>query len=179
MAPKAQVTAASKRTATPPPKKKEVVPTPRPPEAAAKPAATKAVAPSEEKAPNLKSEWGNIALLCLLYTLQGIPLDSTTTRPSTRTLTGLFLAINFLCATQDIAVDGWALTMLRKENCNYQATCNAAGQTFGALDGGKEKPLPPEEEPEGIRDAYMQMLRMTGLRPIQFPSLRKDEDQTR
>ncbi|CAK9057471.1 unnamed protein product [Durusdinium trenchii] len=62
-----EVTAASKRTATPPPKKKEVVPTPRPPEAAAKPAATKAVAPSEEKAPNLKSEWGNIALLCLLY----------------------------------------------------------------------------------------------------------------
>lgn len=44
-----------------------MVPTPRPPEAAAKPAATKAVAPSEEKAPNLKSEWGNIALLCLLY----------------------------------------------------------------------------------------------------------------
>lgn len=53
------------------------------------------------------------------------------------------MLINFLCATQDIAdawhevpqlldeVDGWALTMLRKENSNYQATCNAAGQTFG------------------------------------------------
>ena len=39
--------------------------------------------------------------------------------------------MNFLCATQDIAVDGWALTMLRPENATYQATCNAAGQTFG------------------------------------------------
>jgi len=52
-------------------------------------------------------------------------------KPAINTLTALFLAMNFLCATQDIAVDGWALTMLRKENANYQATCNAAGQTFG------------------------------------------------
>jgi len=35
------------------------------------------------------------------------------------------------CATQDIAVDGWALTMLRKENVGYAATCNSVGQTLG------------------------------------------------
>lgn len=46
-------------------------------------------------------------------------------------LTIMFISMNFLCATQDIAVDGWALTMLRKENTSYQAICNAAGQTFG------------------------------------------------
>eukprot|EP00928_Gymnodinium_smaydae_P054383 TRINITY_DN38167_c0_g1_i1.p1 TRINITY_DN38167_c0_g1~~TRINITY_DN38167_c0_g1_i1.p1 ORF type:complete len:445 (+),score=31.24 TRINITY_DN38167_c0_g1_i1:63-1397(+) len=46
-------------------------------------------------------------------------------------LTIIFFSMNFLCATQDIAVDGWALTMLRKENASYQGVCNAAGQTFG------------------------------------------------
>ena len=30
-------------------------------------------------------------------------------------LTGSFFALYFLCATQDIAVDGWALTILREE----------------------------------------------------------------
>lgn len=52
-------------------------------------------------------------------------------RPQVASLTLLFLAMNFMCATQDIAVDGWALTMLRPENAAFQATCNAAGQTFG------------------------------------------------
>lgn len=34
--------------------------------------------------------------------------------PSTTFLTLMFFCLNFLAATQDIAVDGWALTMLRK-----------------------------------------------------------------
>jgi PAT family acetyl-CoA transporter-like MFS transporter 1 len=63
------------------------------------------------------------------------------------TLTGLFFALYFLCATQDIAVDGWALTMLRKENAGYASTCNAVGQTIGFTVGfmfpmAKVVPLP-------------------------------------
>lgn len=50
-------------------------------------------------------------------------------------LTSLCFAMNFLCATQDIAVDGWALTMLRDENAAWQATTNATGQTFGKAIG--------------------------------------------
>jgi len=46
-------------------------------------------------------------------------------------LTVIFFILYFLCATQDIAVDGWALTMLRPENAGYASTCNAAGQTIG------------------------------------------------
>lgn len=46
-------------------------------------------------------------------------------------LTAAFFFLFFLMATQDIAVDGWALTMLKKRNIGYQATCNAIGQTFG------------------------------------------------
>jgi MFS transporter, PAT family, solute carrier family 33 (acetyl-CoA transportor), member 1 len=48
-------------------------------------------------------------------------------------ITTIFFALFFLCATQDIAVDGWALTMLSKENVGYAATCNAAGQALGNM----------------------------------------------
>ncbi|CAM9562794.1 unnamed protein product [Hapterophycus canaliculatus] len=34
-------------------------------------------------------------------------------------------------ATQDIAVDGWALTMLSRKNVGLASTCNAVGQTLG------------------------------------------------
>ncbi|CAD7927341.1 unnamed protein product [Amoebophrya sp. A120] len=46
-------------------------------------------------------------------------------------LTASFFFLYFLCATQDIAVDGWALTILREENVGYQSMCNGAGQTLG------------------------------------------------
>jgi PAT family acetyl-CoA transporter-like MFS transporter 1 len=44
--------------------------------------------------------------------------------PDMMALTGLFFALNFLAATQDIAVDGWALTMLQRKNVGYASTCN-------------------------------------------------------
>lgn len=44
-----------------------------------------------------------------------------------------FFVLYFLVATQDIAVDGWALTLLREENKGYAATCNAIGQTAGIM----------------------------------------------
>jgi len=34
--------------------------------------------------------------------------------PNVKMLMSVFFALNFLAATQDIAVDGWALTMLKK-----------------------------------------------------------------
>ena len=34
-------------------------------------------------------------------------------------------------ATQDIAVDGWALTMLHDKNVSYASTANSIGQTAG------------------------------------------------
>lgn len=46
-------------------------------------------------------------------------------------LTLIFFALYFLAATQDIAVDGWALTMLSKENVGLAGTCNSIGQTAG------------------------------------------------
>uniref|UniRef100_A0A6P7G5N7 Acetyl-coenzyme A transporter 1 n=1 Tax=Diabrotica virgifera virgifera TaxID=50390 RepID=A0A6P7G5N7_DIAVI len=51
--------------------------------------------------------------------------------PNIEVLTFMFFSLNFLAATQDIAVDGWALTMLRKENVGHASTCNSVGQTTG------------------------------------------------
>ncbi|GMS91509.1 hypothetical protein PENTCL1PPCAC_13684, partial [Pristionchus entomophagus] len=50
-------------------------------------------------------------------------------------LTLIFLPLNFLLATQDIAVDGWALTILSRKNVGYASTCNAVGQTAGIFLG--------------------------------------------
>ncbi|XP_040168681.1 acetyl-coenzyme A transporter 1 [Anopheles arabiensis] len=46
-------------------------------------------------------------------------------------LTVIFFMLNFLAATQDIAVDGWALTMLKRCNVGHASTCNSVGQTAG------------------------------------------------
>lgn len=42
-----------------------------------------------------------------------------------------FGGLYFLMATQDIAVDGWALTMLSRENVGYASICNSIGQSLG------------------------------------------------
>ncbi|XP_068939537.1 acetyl-coenzyme A transporter 1 [Petaurus breviceps papuanus] len=51
--------------------------------------------------------------------------------PDVVALTLAFFLFEFLAATQDIAVDGWALTMLSRENVGYASTCNSVGQTAG------------------------------------------------
>ncbi|XP_054286614.1 acetyl-coenzyme A transporter 1-like isoform X1 [Macrosteles quadrilineatus] len=50
-------------------------------------------------------------------------------------LTIMFFILNFLGATQDIAVDGWAITMLKKQNVGYASTANSVGQTAGYFIG--------------------------------------------
>ncbi len=52
-------------------------------------------------------------------------------RPNVVMLTIVFFFLHFLAATQDIVVDGWALTMLSKENVGLASTCNSVGQTAG------------------------------------------------
>ncbi|XP_015124248.1 acetyl-coenzyme A transporter 1 [Diachasma alloeum] len=52
-------------------------------------------------------------------------------QPSIGLLTVLFFSLNVLAATQDIVVDGWALTMLKRNNVGYASTCNSVGQTAG------------------------------------------------
>jgi MFS transporter, PAT family, solute carrier family 33 (acetyl-CoA transportor), member 1 len=42
-----------------------------------------------------------------------------------------WFALVFMCATQDIAVDGWALTLLSPENLSYASTAQTVGLTAG------------------------------------------------
>lgn len=46
-------------------------------------------------------------------------------------VTAFFFVLYFLMATQDIAVDGWALTMLSKRNRGRGPICNSIGQNIG------------------------------------------------
>ncbi|KAI8082948.1 acetyl-coenzyme A transporter 1-domain-containing protein [Halteromyces radiatus] len=46
-------------------------------------------------------------------------------------LTISFLLTVFFCATQDIAVDGWALTLLSKESLSYASTAQTIGLNIG------------------------------------------------
>uniref|UniRef100_A0A183TJV5 Acetyl-coenzyme A transporter 1 n=1 Tax=Schistocephalus solidus TaxID=70667 RepID=A0A183TJV5_SCHSO len=48
-------------------------------------------------------------------------------------LTCAFFGLTLLAATQDIVVDGWALTMLSKENVAWASTCNSVGQSLGYI----------------------------------------------
>ncbi|KAL4142293.1 hypothetical protein QTP88_004779 [Uroleucon formosanum] len=66
--------------------------------------------------------------------------------PNIMMLVYIFFVINFLAATQDIAVDGWALTMLKKNNVGYASTCNASGQTLGSMIGSMVLVLFTSEE---------------------------------
>ena len=63
--------------------------------------------------------------------LGGDVTETHTSAPHVKNLTIFFFALYFLMATQDIAVDGWALTMLSRENVGYASTCNSIGQSFG------------------------------------------------
>ncbi|ETW87634.1 mfs acetyl-CoA transporter [Heterobasidion irregulare TC 32-1] len=47
------------------------------------------------------------------------------------TLTFVFTSLVLIAATQDIAVDGWALTLLSQENLSYASTCQTIGLNTG------------------------------------------------
>jgi MFS transporter, PAT family, solute carrier family 33 (acetyl-CoA transportor), member 1 len=53
--------------------------------------------------------------------------------PAIGSLTLFFVSLYFLMATQDIAVDGWALTMLSRERVGYASVCNGIGQVLGVF----------------------------------------------
>ncbi|KAK6733848.1 hypothetical protein RB195_017547 [Necator americanus] len=70
-------------------------------------------------------------MLVLSFRVSYIMGEGTDSAPNVLLLMLIFLPLNFLAATQDIAVDGWALTILSRKNVGYASTCNAVGQTAG------------------------------------------------
>ncbi|KAJ2004451.1 hypothetical protein GGI04_002605 [Coemansia thaxteri] len=72
-------------------------------------------------------------IVAVMFWWMGSHIDSLVRNPadSIYEIMYLFLAIVFLSATQDIAVDGWALTLLSKENLSYASTCQTVGLNCG------------------------------------------------
>lgn len=58
-----------------------------------------------------------------------------TGKPNIEKLVRVFFVATFLVATQDIIVDGWALTMLKKNNVGYASMCNTTGLAIGSMIG--------------------------------------------
>lgn len=61
--------------------------------------------------------------------------DGSEHKPQIFVMVSAFFALCFLISVQDIAVDGWALTMVQPKNVGYIATCNAVGRTAGYVVG--------------------------------------------
>jgi MFS transporter, PAT family, solute carrier family 33 (acetyl-CoA transportor), member 1 len=62
------------------------------------------------------------------------PMMATTGQPGGSTIwnfTGWWFFLVLMCATQDIAVDGWALTLLSPANISYASTAQTVGLTAG------------------------------------------------
>ncbi|XP_001944982.1 acetyl-coenzyme A transporter 1 [Acyrthosiphon pisum] len=73
---------------------------------------------------------------CFLYMANDIDdLLPNTGTPNIMVLMCMFFISNFLAATQDIVVDSWALTMLKKNNVGHASTCNTTGQAIGVMLG--------------------------------------------
>ena len=52
-----------------------------------------------------------------------------------QSLTWIFFFVYVLLASQDICVDGWALTLLANANLQWASTCQTVGQTLGRFVG--------------------------------------------
>jgi len=53
--------------------------------------------------------------------------------PDVQRLTVLFFILVMFAATQDIAVDGWALELLSKDNLSYASTAQTVGLNIGCM----------------------------------------------
>ncbi|KAF0770586.1 acetyl-coenzyme A transporter 1-like, partial [Aphis craccivora] len=67
-------------------------------------------------------------------------------KPNLRIIVYLLFIINLLNTTQDIIVDSWALTMLKKNNVSYASTCNFVGVFLGMLIGSSSPVLLSSEQ---------------------------------
>ncbi|CAI6364916.1 unnamed protein product [Macrosiphum euphorbiae] len=75
--------------------------------------------------------------ICFFYMANDInDLLPKTGKPNILKLVFVFFISTFMAATQDIVVDGWALTLLQKKNVGYASTCASMGQIMGIMISG-------------------------------------------
>lgn len=77
-------------------------------------------------------------LLGIAFFYMAINMDDwlpETGRPNLTMIVRMIFVVNFLSATQDIAVDGWSLTVLKKKNVSYASVCPSVGVPIGMFSG--------------------------------------------
>ncbi|XP_060877595.1 acetyl-coenzyme A transporter 1-like isoform X2 [Metopolophium dirhodum] len=71
---------------------------------------------------------------CFIYMASNIDEWLPETRkPDILKLVYVFFFMGILVATLDIVVDGWSLTMLKRNNVGYASTCNSTGMVMGIM----------------------------------------------
>ena len=76
--------------------------------------------------------WSGIGMIYLGSRIKGMMVSAGADDGSgVWTFTWWWFFLVFLCATQDIAVDGWALTLLSPPNLSYASTAQTVGLTAG------------------------------------------------
>jgi PAT family acetyl-CoA transporter-like MFS transporter 1 len=58
-------------------------------------------------------------------------VETSRTQSEIFSLAVIFFLLTFLIAVQDVAIDGWSISLLSKENVHWQSICNGTGQTIG------------------------------------------------
>ncbi|XP_060833849.1 acetyl-coenzyme A transporter 1-like isoform X2 [Rhopalosiphum padi] len=73
--------------------------------------------------------------ICFFYMALSVDelFPETDEKPNIIKLAFVVFICTLLAATQDIAVDGWALTLLQKNNVGYASTCAAVGSVIGTM----------------------------------------------
>ena len=74
-------------------------------------------------------------LLGVLLVFLSFRLTGMIEQVEVRWLTGVFFVIYFLLASQDVCVDGWALTLLADYHLQWASTCQTIGQSVGHFIG--------------------------------------------
>lgn len=70
-------------------------------------------------------------IIAFTFSVLGAKIHQWVLEGDVNRLTPTFILILAMTATQDIAVDGWSLTMLKKENVSYASTCQSLGLSLG------------------------------------------------
>ncbi|CAF1314937.1 unnamed protein product [Didymodactylos carnosus] len=74
-------------------------------------------------------------LIGLIMILLSFYISSLLNTKNILVLTISWIFLYFLTASQDICVDGWALSLLSNENIGWASTCQTVGQTIGIFIG--------------------------------------------